>query len=69
MIRTAANAIVLTRGRKVIQIRAGEEFNFTDSEIAMLAPQKAFRRLPDEPSAVGFNPWPTPAAQAAVTDE
>lgn len=69
MIRTAANSIDLTRGRKVVQIRAGEDFDFTESEITMLSAQKALRRLPDEPIAAAFNPWPAPAAQVAATDE
>lgn len=68
MIRTATNSIDLTRGRKVIQLRAGDEFDFTESEIAMLTGQKALRPLPGEAAAPTFNPWPAPAAQA-VADE
>lgn len=68
MIRTAANAIDLTRGRKVVQLRAGEDFDFTESEIAMLTTQKALRPLPGEAAAPAFNPWPAPAAQAAADE-
>ena len=68
MIRTAANAIDLTRGRKVIQLRAGDDFDFMESEIVMLAGQKALRPLPGDAAAPAFNPWPAPVAQAAADE-
>lgn len=68
MIRTAANAIDLTRGRRLIQLRAGEDFDFLDSEIAMLTGQGALRPLPGTSAEPAFNPWPEPAA-AADKDE
>jgi hypothetical protein len=69
MIRTAANSIDLTRGRTVVQLRAGDEFDFTESEIVMLTGQKALRPLPGEAAAPAFDPWPTPVAQAVTEDE
>lgn len=62
MIRTAANAIDLTRGRKVIQIKPGDDFDFSEAEIAMLAARapRALRALPGDSQPAAFNPWSAP---------